>query len=208
MFCPVCGSEQLSQYCRSCGMDLRRLHSVLEKQDETKTPYISAREEIGRAFADKIREMKSAKELTKVVEEVLPGIEDFLKTPEEKRLNRIRAGMITAAVGLGAALAFFTLGWFNIEEGREGRDGSIFIACLGLTTFLIGLGIMLNGWFFTIPKKLDKDHMSETFGKTAAESLLQLDPKRSKAEGLFTSSVSEHTTHQLSDSEAHVREGN
>jgi hypothetical protein len=203
MFCPVCGSEQLSQYCRSCGMDLRRLHSVLEKQDETKTPYISAREEIGRAFADKIRELKSAKELSKVVEEVLPGIESFLASPEEKRLNRIRSGMITAAVGLGAALAFATLGWLKEDSG-----GPIFVAGLGLTTFLIGLGIMLNGWLFTIPKKPDKDQVSETFVKTAAESLLQLDPKRSKAERLFTPSVSEHTTHQLSDSEAHVREGN
>jgi hypothetical protein len=204
MFCPVCGSEQLSQYCRSCGMDLMRLHSVLEKQDEIKTPSISAREEIGRAVADKIRELKSAKELSKVVEDVLPGIEGFLETPEEKRLNRIRAGMITAAIGLGAALAFVTLGWLNTEEGR---DGSFFIACLGLTTFLIGLGIMLNGWFFTIPKKLDKDQMSETFGKPAAESLLHLAPKRSEAERLFTPSVSEHTTHQLSDNELSAREG-
>jgi hypothetical protein len=202
MFCPVCGSEQLSQYCRSCGMDLRRLHSVLEKQDEIKTPSISAREEIGRAFADKIRELKSAKELSKVVEEVLPGIESFLASPEEKRLNRIRSGMITAAVGLGAALAFATLGWFKEDSG-----GPIFVAGLGLTTFLIGLGIMLNGWLFTIPKKPDKDQESETFAKTAAESLLHLAPKRPEAERLFTPSVSEHTTHQLSDSEVHVREG-
>jgi hypothetical protein len=193
MFCPVCGSEQSSQYCRSCGMDLRRVYSIVDKPDETKNIDISARDEIGRAIADKIREAKSAKELSKIVEDVLPTIEEFLETPEENRMRRIRTGTVTAAIGLGAALAFFTLGFLNNENGL------FFVGCLGLTVFLIGLGIMLNGWLFTIPQKLDKDQI--------AESLLNVAPKTSPEERLFPSSISDHTTHQLPDSELRVREG-
>jgi hypothetical protein len=162
---------------------------------------ISARDEIGRAVADKIREAKSAKELSRIVEEVLPTIDEFLESPEAKRLRRIRAGTITAAIGLGASLAFFTLGLLNKD------NGPLFVACLGLTVFLIGLGIMLNGWLFTVPKELDKDRISEPFVKTAAESLLNLAPKTSAQERLFAPSISEHTTHQLADSELRTHEG-
>ena len=199
MFCPGCGSEQHSQYCRSCGMDLRRVYSTLEKQDEIKQQGLSARDEIGRAVADKIREAKSAKELNRIVEEVLPNIDKFLESPEAKRLRRIRAGMITAAVGLGAAVAFFILGWLNKD------NGDLFVACLGLTVFLIGLGILLNGWLFTVPRELDENQISGQFVKTAAESLINPEPKTSTQEPLFPLSVSEHTTHQLPDSEPHLR---
>lgn len=59
------------------------------------------------AVADKIRQMSSAKDLERVAEDVLPPFEKFIESPEEKRLRRIRAGVITAAVGFGLALAVF-----------------------------------------------------------------------------------------------------
>ena len=107
MYCPSCGSEerQLSQFCRACGTDLRVVRTSLESPDAITQSAISAREHIGMAVADQIRQMKSAKELSKMAEEILPTFEKFLESPEEKRLRRIRAGVITAAIGLGASLA-------------------------------------------------------------------------------------------------------
>src|SRR5688500_20212071 len=109
MYCPSCGSEerQLSQYCRACGTDLRIVRGALERPDAITASAVSAREQIGMAVADKIRQLKSAKDLEKVAEDVLPSFEKFLESPEEKRLRRIRSGVITAAVGLGAT--FITL---------------------------------------------------------------------------------------------------
>lgn len=193
MFCPGCGSEQLGQYCRSCGTDLRPVRTALEKPDAISSSAISARDEIGRAVADKIREMKSVKDLSKVVEDVLPEIEAFLETPEEKRLRRIRAGMITAAIGLGAAIAFFFFGVI-IKE-----NGPLFIAGLGLITFLIGLGFVLNGWHFTIPEKRRIDRISEPFLPAATDSPPKPAPETVADEQLFSSSVADHTTHQLTD---------
>jgi len=193
MFCPGCGSEQYGQYCRSCGTDLRVVRTALEKPDAAVASANSARDEIGRAIADKIREMKSAKELSKVVEEVLPGVAEFLETPEEKRLRRIRDGMITSAVGLGAALAFVSLAFATRTEEL------LFVAGLGLTTFLIGLGLVFNGWLFTVPKKRGSDKLSEPPEPTAIESLPNPVPRAAAVERMFPASISEHTTHHLPD---------
>ena len=77
MYCPSCGNEerQLSQFCRACGTDLRVVRSSLERPDAITASAASAREHIGMAIADQIRQMKSAKELEKMAEDVLPPLE-------------------------------------------------------------------------------------------------------------------------------------
>src|SRR5881227_1219771 len=68
MFCPSCGSEerQASQYCRACGTDLRSVRVSLERPDSVTASAVSARADIGRAVADRIREVEDAHELKKV----------------------------------------------------------------------------------------------------------------------------------------------
>lgn len=190
MFCPSCGSDQSGQYCRSCGADLRAVRLAVERQETLTASTRSAREEIGRAVADKIRETKSWKDLSKVVEGVLPELEKFLETPEEKRLRRIRSGTITATIGLGVALAFFALGAFTKDEGL------LFVAGAGLVTFLLGLGLTLNGWYFTVPQQAASAQITEL--------LATAEPMPTAAERSFPTSVTEHTTHQLPDP-LHVR---
>src|SRR5437763_12275819 len=101
MYCPSCGSEerQGSQYCRACGTDLRPVRISLERPDSVTASAVSARADIGRAVADRIREVEDAHELKKVAEDVLPQIEKFLESYEEKRLRRLRAGAIIAFIG-------------------------------------------------------------------------------------------------------------
>ena len=92
MFCPGCGLEERgsNQFCRACGTDLRPVRFALEKPDNITASAISARDEIGRAVAAKIRETQSVYELKKDAEDVLPEIEKFLESPAEKRLRRMR----------------------------------------------------------------------------------------------------------------------
>src|SRR5260370_8749937 len=99
MFCPSCGSEerQASQFCRACGSDLRAVRVSLERPDSITASAITARQEIGRAIAEKIREVEDAYELKKVAENVFPQIEKFLESYEEKRLRRIRPPIISHA---------------------------------------------------------------------------------------------------------------
>jgi len=147
MYCPSCGSEerQLSQFCRACGTDLRIVRNSLENPDAVTQSAISAREHIGMAVADKIRQMSTAKDLEKVAEDVLPHFEKFLESPEEKRLRRIRAGILTAAIGLGASIVGLVVAMDKPEI--------IPYITPALITFLVGLGVILNGLLFTLPRK-------------------------------------------------------
>src|SRR5262245_19999764 len=103
MFCPGCGIEEThsNQFCRACGTDLRRVRSAVESPDTITASAISARDEIGRAVAARIREVQTAEELALVAEELLPEIEKFLESPEEKRQRRMRLGMLLSSIGLG-----------------------------------------------------------------------------------------------------------
>ncbi|MCD9185566.1 MAG: zinc ribbon domain-containing protein [Pyrinomonadaceae bacterium] len=156
MFCPSCGfaDNQSNQFCRACGANLSLVRSALAKPDNITQSAISAREEIGRAVAAKIRETDSVGQLKKVAEDVLPEIEKFLESPEEKRLRRVRTGTIITCVGLGAAIAF------SIIAALGDKDLAV-LAGLGFVTFLIGLGFVINGLLFTVPQKTLSDKSSE-----------------------------------------------
>jgi len=203
MFCPECGIEERhsNQFCRACGTDLRRVRSAVESPDTITASAVSARDEIGRAIAAKIRETRTAEELAVVAEEVLPAIEKFLESPEEKRRRRIRLGMLLSSIGLGAAIGISLVSMVM-------ADGDvIFLAALGIVTFFLGLGFILNGVFLTVPRKTLPDRSSE------ADSQRQLDglpadtnePKSPLPASLF-SSVTENTTQHLKEKQPEPRD--
>jgi hypothetical protein len=160
MFCPSCGSEerQASQFCRACGTDLRPVRVSLERPDSITVSAVSAREEIGRAVAARIREVQDAHELKKVAEDVLPQIEKFLESPEEKRLRRMRAGVVVASVGVGFTVLMLLMAGIARPSDLEGFIGG---AGLGIVTFCIGLGLLLNALLFTRPRKGVADHSAD-----------------------------------------------
>lgn len=194
MFCPNCGLEdrQSNQFCRACGADLRFVRSALERPDAVTDSAISARDEIGRAVAAKIRETQSAHELKKVAEDVLPEIEKFLESPHEKRLRRIRTGVVTASSGLGATVLLFLI-------SLQDKD-AFFLPAAGLVVFFIGLGIVLNGLLFTVPAKSISDNSLEARNQRELDSAAAPTGELALPESnsVFTS-VTEHTTRHLKD---------
>ena len=195
MFCPSCGLEDklVNQFCRACGADLRVVRNSLERPDALTDSAISAREEIGRAFAAKIRGAQTAVDMKIVAEDVLPQIEKFLESPEEKRLRRMRAGTILAAVGAGVTLAFKIMAIMLFNESI------FFLAGLGMITFFIGLSFIINAMLFSVPKKAltDKSHDAENQRELdAASQTAEL--KLPESNQIFTS-VTEHTTKHLNE---------
>ena len=197
----------MSQYCRACGTDLRPVRTTLERPDSITASAVSAREEIGRAVADKIREVEDARDLKRVAEDVLPQIEKFLESYEEKRLRRVRAGVIVAASGLGAVI----LGLVMSAVLREADiEAAVFVFGLGAVAFVVGLGLLLNGLLFTQPRKGLEDHSSDArsqnlldagyaspqlrSGNEAPSFRAQTTSNLNQASG---SSITEHTTHHL-----------
>ena len=207
MYCPSCGSEerQLSQFCRACGTDLRIVRNSLENPDAVTQSAISAREHIGMAVADKIRQMSSAKELELVAEDVLPHFEKFLESPEEKRLRRIRAGIITAAIGLGATIVLLIMAMDKLDL--------IPFITPALVTFLVGIGVIVNGLLFTLPRKELPGDAYDALSQKVLDSGANRIPYEAPAPGQLTNelptvprlqaaSVTEHTTHHLKTSKS------
>src|SRR5262249_56838187 len=84
MYCPSCGTEASDQtkYCTKCGVNLRRVKGVLGKGGAI----VREGQDWERASIEEWRAERTAQRK---------------KTPEEKRLEEIKAGVITSSVGLG-----------------------------------------------------------------------------------------------------------
>ena len=192
MFCPNCGidEKQPNQFCRACGTNLLPVREVVAGPDGVTASAITAREEIGRAVAAKIRETQSVYDLKKVVEDVLPEIEKFLESPEEKRVRRIRVGVLIALIGLGASIGFLFGGLFADRGMLPG-------VVPAMVCFFIGLSFVINGMYFTVTKKGMPDNADD------AQRQRELDANTSglklpEPASLF-SSVTENTTQHLKE---------
>jgi hypothetical protein len=155
-----------------------------------------ARHEISRAVADKIREARSAAELSTVAEEVLPQIEKFLESPAEKKLRRIRVGTILSTIGIGTAIGI------TIAAMAMGDPEVLILAALGLVCFFLGLGFILNGIFLTVPRTALPDDPNDADRQRELDSEYsfptELGPVDAKS--LFPS-ITEHTTKNLKKTE-------
>lgn len=175
---------------------MRRVRVAVETPDSITASAMSAREEIGRAVAAKIRETQDTHELKKVVDEVLPEIEKFLESPVESKLRSMRMGAMLSSIGIGAAIAL------SIVAMATQQAEILLLAGLGFINFFIGLGFIINGMFFTVPKKNILDRSSD------AESQRQLDGIKTQTNDLrlaepspLFSSITESTTRHLKEKE-------
>ena len=198
----------MSQYCRACGTDLRPVRTTLERPDSITAVAVSAREEIGRAVADKIREVEDSRDLKRVAEDVLPQIEKFLESYEEKRLRRVRAGVIVAASGFGTGMLGLIMSL--VLHGGD-VESALMVVGLGAIAFAIGFGLLLNGLLFTRPRKGLEDNSSDARSQNLLDAGYAAPQLRASGEAppsfrsqttsnlspASGSSVTEGTTHHL-----------
>jgi len=165
MFCPSCGSEerQASQFCRACGSDLRAVHMGLERPDSITASAESAREEIGRAVAEKIRQMEDVHTMERFAHSVLPEVQKFLESPEEKRLRRLRSGTIALLVSLAVGIQSLLL--FSLAHGGVGQAIMGWLSVFALITFATGLALLINGLLFSKPHKEIADRSSHALAQ-------------------------------------------
>jgi hypothetical protein len=151
MFCPACGlkEERPVQFCRACGADLRAVRDTLRQAEPPDPSLAAAREELTRAIAAKIKEGEwwqvgsLSPEVEKLFESPRERRERLRREGEERRLARLRAGTYTAATGIGLAVVFAIFCTMN--------ERAFLLIGPSLFVFLIGLGVIVNGLFFTLP---------------------------------------------------------
>jgi len=146
MFCPRCGSNQDEElkFCKVCGANLYAVRQVVNsRQTDEKINWNKTW--VAEMFASSAEAIKRRKEL-----ERLQGI-----TPETKRYNEIKGGVITSSVGL--ALMIF-LGVFMqgiIIGGKVPNDTAEILSRVwlaGVIPFFVGLALIFNGMF--VSKKM------------------------------------------------------
>jgi hypothetical protein len=144
MFCPQCGANQSEElkFCNLCGANLQAVREAVATRapGETGEKFDWSKTWVADMFLSEEERKRRAHQL-----EHERGI-----TPEVKRYNEIKAGVITSCVGLGAAIFLFFFMRGIILSGQNSPSdneilGRIWIA--GVIPFLIGLGIMFNGIF-------------------------------------------------------------
>ena len=196
MFCPNCGIQDhnRSQFCRTCGAELHIVRTALEQPDAITVSSITARDQIGQAIADRIKELRTADDLKGVAQEVLPQIEKFLESPEERRLRRLREGTITAAVGLGLTISFLLVS--SIAHSDGGETLGFLGAGSGIIVLMVGLGIIVNAlWLTVLPKRMQASGISKPVlsDEATAAPFLKEPPSSNPPSPPFT----ESTTRQL-----------
>ncbi|MFL6373775.1 MAG: hypothetical protein ACJ73D_03825 [Pyrinomonadaceae bacterium] len=188
MFCPSCGvnEDQPIQFCRACGASFR------PPVDAVTSSAISAREEIGRAMAEKIREFESSKDLKRIAEDVLPELEKFLESPAEKRLRRIRNGTMVVFAGIGGAIACLIVAIVKNDPQL------MFGVAAGVVAFLVGVALLVNGYLHSVPKDNDAADVTSGLNIPALSGGKTSDLKLPEPARPF-SSVTEGTTTHLAE---------
>jgi hypothetical protein len=177
------------------------VRGAIAQPDSITASAASARDEIGRAIAAKIRESRTAEELAVVADEVLPEVEKFLESPEERRMRRMRVGTLLACIGLGVALGVALIAYFIPMKDFELL---FFLSLAGVVTFFLGLAFVLNGIFLTVPGKALSDKSSDADKQRELDGVKVQTNDLALPEGtppsLFTS-VTENTTQHLKEKE-------
>ncbi|MEK6288167.1 MAG: hypothetical protein AABO57_20805 [Acidobacteriota bacterium] len=104
---------------------------------------------------------------------------------------------MTSAIGLGATVFFFLMGL--------SQKNALFLTGLGVTAFLIGLGLIVNALLFTVPKQYVPQHSphQRDLLDQGSDSVITVKRELSTADPLNPpQSVTEQTTHHLTDSPA------
>lgn len=143
MFCPQCGASQSEdlKFCKTCGVNLLAVRQAVvsgepgEKFDWSKTwvadMFVSGPEALRR----------------KAEMERLQGV-----TPEYKRYNEIKGGVITASVGVALMIFLFVFMEGIVLGGKVSHNAAEILSRVwiaGVIPFLVGLGIIFNGTFLS-----------------------------------------------------------
>jgi hypothetical protein len=141
MFCPQCGNKQSDElkFCNLCGANLFAVRQVVatregeEKFDWSKTwvaEMFMSESERKRRFAELERER---------------GV-----TPEVKRYNEIKAGVIVSCVGVGVMFFLYIIGMAIFRGGQNPPEDAELIRSIwvaGFIPFMVGLALIFNGLF-------------------------------------------------------------
>ncbi|HMF57277.1 MAG TPA: hypothetical protein VK619_13120 [Pyrinomonadaceae bacterium] len=141
MFCPQCGSTQNDElkFCKACGANLHAVRQAIAVRD-TGEKFDWSKTWVAEMFLSESERKRREGEIERE-----RGI-----TPEIKRYNEIKAGVITSFIGIGVMIFLYVLMQGIILSGQNPASdipilSRIWVA--GTIPFFIGLALIINGLF-------------------------------------------------------------
>src|SRR5215813_1772935 len=139
MFCPRCGTNQSDdlKFCKSCGANMSAVRLAVDAR-EGEQKFDWSRTWVAEMFLTH-EEQQRRKEIL----ERERGI-----TPEVKRVNEVKAGVITSSVGVGLAIFLYVFMQGIVLGGKVPHDTAEILTRLwiaGVIPFMVGAALMING---------------------------------------------------------------
>ena len=195
MLCPRCSSNQNDdiKFCTFCGANLEAVREALERPGN--------KLDWSDTWVAQMFMSGQANELRKLELERRMGI-----TPEVKRYNEIKAGVIVSSIGIG--LAIFLALFMQGIAGKVDHDTAEIITRLwivGVIPFMVGLALMING--LVVSKKIVEAMEREQKKAQALDDAPAPRGLRTPDTSEFipaSMSVTEHTTRHLANTEQKV----
>jgi len=148
MYCPGCSTQTTDEinFCKQCGANLRTVRDALiGREPEPGERYDWSKTWVAEMFMseDEKRRRRAALELSSSPVD--------LAAAELKRLNELKAGIITASVGIGVAI-FLAILLGSIANNIAPRDpeGAVVLRHIwaaGIIPFMVGIALIINSIF-------------------------------------------------------------
>ena len=134
MICPRCSSNQGDdiKFCTFCGANLQAVREAVEAPEK--------KFDWGNTWVADMFMSGQAAQMRQLEMERRLGI-----TPEVKRYNEIKAGVIVSCVGIGASIFLFFLMHAIALQNPHAAEllNSIWLA--GIIPFMVGIALIING---------------------------------------------------------------
>ncbi len=189
MYCPQCGTTQSDElkFCKACGANLHAVRNVMTSRD-TEESFDWSKTWVAEMFMSP-RELDRRKG----------------KTPEVKRRNEIKAGVITSNIGIGLMIVLYVLMPAIVMNPQIPPETAILLRSLwivGVLPILVGLALIINGVFISKrsgdPSLYPTDELPKEFERPAEAGFL---PPKADTNPLEREvfSVTDETTRHLDE---------
>ena len=195
MICPRCASNQGDdiKFCTSCGANLQAVREALQAPDP------AGKFNWNNTWVAEMFMSGQANELRKREMERMLGI-----TPEIKRYNEIKAGVIVSCVGIGVSIFLHFI--MHAIAAQNPRDAELLnsIWLAGVIPFMVGLALIING--VVVSKKMvavmeREQNRAKSLDEGAAPSPRGLRPADTNEFIPANYSVTDSTTRHLESTE-------
>lgn len=197
MLCPRCSSNQSDdiKFCTFCGANLEAVREALGR------PGSGNKFDWSDTWVAEMFMSGKAHEMRKLEMERRMGI-----TPEVKRYNEIKAGVIVSSVGVGVAIfLYFLMQAVALQAPPQDVPVLKTIWLAGVIPFMVGLALIING--LVVSKKMVEIQEREQKRPEPLEEGATPRSLRAADTSEFipaSMSVTEHTTRHLSNTEQKV----